>query len=188
VATTQAALKPAEAALKQAEANLGAAKAQVALKETVLREAQERGRQPVDKEKLRAAASTLLSRFRYQVPFELGLSESKDGGRVEVLDVWGTKPEIEVGGQYMVHGKYVLPRGVPGKLYFYETTDGWHADLPTLDLQTLEVTGSGEFTLLHSFGGPGYFHVQLYGTDPKRSDLFANVYFGTGKTVLREWK
>jgi RNA polymerase sigma factor (sigma-70 family) len=185
VAAAQAALQQAEAALKQAEANAAVAKAQLALKEAVLRE---RTRQPVDKEKLRTATSSLLSRFQHQVPFKLGLTENKDGASLEILDVWGTRPEIEVGGQYLVHGKYVLPRGVPGKLYFYETTEGWHADLPTFDLQTLEVKDSGEFTLLHSFGGPGYFHIQLYGTDPKRSDLFANVYFGTGKTVLHEFK
>jgi len=43
----------------------------------------------------------------------------------------------------------------------------------------------GEFTLIHSMLGPGYFHVVLAHPD-KYSRTFANVYFGTGDNVLRK--
>jgi len=36
--------------------------------------------------------------------------------------------------------------------------------------------GSGEFTLMHSFGGPGQFHVQLL-ADEGQDGTLANVYF-----------
>jgi hypothetical protein len=46
--------------------------------------------------------------------------------------------------------------------------------------------GQGEFTLLHSMPGPGYFHLLLQAEDGDKSGTFANVYFGTGDNVLRK--
>lgn len=69
--------------------------------------------------------------FKYRVEFETGYTESKEGGRIEIREVWGTRPKIEVGGQYLVRGKYVLPPGEHGKLYFYETATGDWAICPT---------------------------------------------------------
>jgi RNA polymerase sigma factor (sigma-70 family) len=129
----------------------------------------------------------LANRFKYRVPFETGLTETKEGGRIEIREVWGTRPRIEVGGQYLVRGKYVLPRGERGKLYFYETATGdWSQTTVTLDLQTIAADKQqGEFALVHGMAGPGYFH--LYLCDPERySRYFANVYFGTGDNVLRK--
>jgi RNA polymerase sigma factor (sigma-70 family) len=130
----------------------------------------------------------LADRFKYRIPFEIGSTETKEGGRIEIREVWGTRPRIEVGGQYLVRGKYVLPPGERGKLYFYETAEGeWGlAPTATMDLQstTLEKE-KGEFTLVHGMAGPGYFH--LYLASPERySRMFANVYFGTGDNVLRK--
>jgi RNA polymerase sigma factor (sigma-70 family) len=125
--------------------------------------------------------------FKYQVPFETGFTQTRDGGRIEIREVWGTRKRVEVGGQYLVRGKYVLPPGEHGKLYFYETATGdWSQPTATLDLQSTVVDKQeGEFTLVHGMAGPGYFH--LYLADPERySRYFANVYFGTGDTVLRE--
>jgi hypothetical protein len=43
----------------------------------------------------------------------------------------------------------------------------------------------GEFALVHSMSGPGYFHLVL--ADPERySRAFANVYFGTCDNALRK--
>jgi RNA polymerase sigma factor (sigma-70 family) len=141
---------------------------------------------------LRKSGSLVDGRFKYRVPFELGSVESKEGGRIEILEVWGTRPRIEVGGLYVVRGKYVLPPGQRGKLHFYVTATGaWgQGPTPTMDLQTVDLNREkGEFTLLHGMGGTGYFH--LYLADPDRySRMFANVYFGTGDNVLRKlpWK
>jgi hypothetical protein len=66
----------------------------------------------------------LADRFNYRIRFETGYTESKEGGRIEIREVWRTRSRIEVGGQYLVRGKYVLPPGERGKLYFYETATG----------------------------------------------------------------
>ena len=138
--------------------------------------------QPKRKERSKLDGS-LVTLFKHRVPFELGFTETMEGGRIEILEVWGTRPRIEVGGQYLVRGKYVLPPGERGKLYFYATAGGaWGGITTTLDLQTMDVDKQeGEFTLVHSMLGPGHFHLVLEG--PRR---FANVYFGTGDNVLKK--
>ncbi|AMV24682.1 ECF RNA polymerase sigma factor SigE [Gemmata sp. SH-PL17] len=134
-----------------------------------------------------AAAGALAERFKHRVAFEIGDTETRDGWRIEIREVWGTRPKIEVGGQYLVRGKYKLPAGQKGKLYFYltaSTTAG--AVTGTLDLQMQNLDKpEGEFTLVHGMENPGHFHLIL--TDPdKYSRWFANVYFGTGDTVWRK--
>ncbi len=160
------------------------------------------------KRHLDSTARFLADRFKYRVPVEIGASEFKDGGRIEILEVWGTRPKIEVFGQYLVRGKYAMPSHDRGRLYFYLTeTDpfsfGGYASPPAgderfralsalgaismvgnLDLQSIEVRkGGGEFTLLHGMFRPGYFHLQML-TDGNKN--VANVYFGTGDNVLRK--
>jgi hypothetical protein len=129
-----------------------------------------------------------VNRFKYRIAFEIGFSETAEGGRIEIQEVRGTRPRIEVGGQYLVRGKYVLPPGERGMLYFYETAEGAWGQTPTttMDLQNITLDkGQGEFTLLHGMAGPGYFH--LYLASPERySRMFANVYFGTGANVWRK--
>jgi RNA polymerase sigma factor (sigma-70 family) len=130
---------------------------------------------------------SVAGRFKHKVRFEIGYTEFREGGRIEILEVWGTRPQIEVGGQYLVRGKYVLPPGQRGKLYFYATAGGaWGAITTTLDLQTQTVDKQeGEFVLMHGMSGPGNFHLVL--ADPQRySQPFANVYFGTGDNVWRK--
>jgi RNA polymerase sigma factor (sigma-70 family) len=132
--------------------------------------------------------AAIADRFRYRIPFETGYTESKEGGRIELREVWGTRPRIEVGGQYLVRGKYVLPPGERGMLYFYETAEGaWGLTKTTnLDLQYTAVDKQeGEFALVHGMAGPGYFHLYLAAAE-RYSRMFANVYFGTGDNVLRK--
>jgi RNA polymerase sigma factor (sigma-70 family) len=141
---------------------------------------------PRPEERNRRDAS-LANRFKYRVPFEIGYTEAREGGRIEIQEVWGTRPRIEVGGQYLVRGRYVLPPGERGTLYFYETATGdWSQPTTSLDLQHTALDKErGEFTLMHGMAGPGYFH--LYLAPPERySRTFANVYFGTGDNVLRK--
>jgi RNA polymerase sigma-70 factor (ECF subfamily) len=131
------------------------------------------------------AMAALARRFRYRVPVEIGVSEFKEGGRLEIVEVCGTRPKVEVGGQYLVRGKYVLPQN--GTLYFYETATGaWNNSGATLDLQFTHLPkGQGEFTVVHGMAGPGWFHLVLSEFE-KYSHAYANVYFGTGDNVLRE--
>ena len=117
----------------------------------------------------------------------LGLTETQEGGRIEIQEVWGTRPQIEVGGYYLVRGKYVLPPGQRGALYFFATAGGeWGRVGTIMDLQhTILDKEKGEFTLMHGMAGPGYFHLYLASPD-RYSQMFANVYFGTGANVWRK--
>jgi RNA polymerase sigma factor (sigma-70 family) len=137
--------------------------------------------------------AAVAGRFKYKVPFETGETQFKDDARIEILEVWGTRPKIEIGGQYIVRGKYVMPSHDPGILYFNETATAtgpnWTGIGPDMDLQHMEVRkGEGEFTLLHGMGGPGSFHLTLVGEDAVkgRSDMVADIYFGTGDNVYRK--
>jgi RNA polymerase sigma factor (sigma-70 family) len=146
----------------------------------------ERQTQSAAGENVASGADILARRFKYRVPFEIGRTQTAEGGRIEIREVWGTRPKIEVGGQYLVRGKYVLPAGQRGKIYFYITAEGAWNQAATLDLQTAELDQrEGEFALVHGMSGPGNFH--LYLADPKNYPrYFANVYFGTGDNVWRE--
>jgi RNA polymerase sigma factor (sigma-70 family) len=144
-------------------------------------------------------ARAIAALFKYRVPFEVGWSESSGGGRIEIAEVWGTRPKIEVGGQYLVRGKYVLTSGGRGRLYFHLTgqineTEAvrvgdrlipqWNNTGADLDLQRSDVRkGQGTFTLVHGMAGPGWFHLHLVKAD--KYETIANVYFGTGDNVRR---
>jgi RNA polymerase sigma factor (sigma-70 family) len=141
-----------------------------------------------DPKERKAIDAAAVSLFKYKVNYETGFSEFTEGGRLEIKEVWGTRPKIEVGGQYLVRGKYFLPQGVRGKLYFYATAGGdWgHANLATLDSQmAVADKQEGEFTLVHGMFGEGNFHLVL-SDENKYSRMFANVYFGTGENVWRK--
>lgn len=151
-------------------------------------EAQGNGGGAAENERAKARGAFLAGRFKYKVPFEIGSTEFKEGGRIEIEEVWGTRPRIEVGGQYIVHGKYVLPHGERGKLYFYETASGEWGKTPTadMDLQTVDLNKeTGEFQLVHGMAGPGNFHLYLASPD-KYSRMFANVYLDTGDNIRRK--
>jgi hypothetical protein len=130
--------------------------------------------------------SFLANRFKFRIPFELGQVQSQHGGRIEIREVWGTRPRIEIGGQYLVKGRYSMPPGERGKLYFYTTAEGAWNQTATLDLQLTELEDHvGEFALIHGMEGHGYFHLILTSAQ-QYSRWFANVYFGTGENVLRD--
>lgn len=71
-----------------------------------------------------SAVHALADRFKFRVPIEIGASEFHEDGRIDIVEVWGTRPRIEVGGQYLVRGKYVLPPGQRGTIHFYLTSEG----------------------------------------------------------------
>lgn len=135
-----------------------------------------------------AALAILAARLKYKVPFELGRTQSADGGRLEILEVWGTQPQVKVGGQYVVHGKYRLPSQEDGMLYLRFTADrAENGTSAELDLQYTSVSrGEGEFTLMHGLWAPGWFHLTLVGKAGDRGVTFVDQYFGTGDTVYRK--
>ena len=142
--------------------------------------------QPSRSERDRCDPTVLANLFKYRIPFEIGRTQTAEGGRIEIREVWGTRPRIEVGGQYLVRGKYMLPHGEPGILHFYETATGNGGRSLTLDLQTTPVDNQeGEFALVHAMAVPGYFHLILTAKE-RYSRFFADVYFGTGDNVWRE--
>jgi RNA polymerase sigma factor (sigma-70 family) len=149
---------------------------------------------------LENATRDLARRFKYRVPFEIGATEFKDGCRIEILEVWGTRPQITGFGQYLVRGKYTLASHKRGELSFLQTAKNLLAmNHPTLDLQHTNVReGQGEFTLMNGMlvdvyrgsavRGPEelteYFHLCL----SDGTKILADVYFGTGDNVLRKKK
>jgi beta-lactamase regulating signal transducer with metallopeptidase domain len=127
----------------------------------------------------------LPKRFKHRIAFERGRTQTQNGGRIEIREVWGTRPQIEVGGQYLVRGKYVLPSSKPGMLCLHATADAPWGQAASLDLQSMPVDEpEGEFELIHGMAGPGHFHLVLTDAE-KYSQWFADVYFGTGDNVYR---
>jgi RNA polymerase sigma factor (sigma-70 family) len=179
-------LAAAETARRQAEIALEVARARAARKETEFRRLQ--ATLPGVKAELGARMQTIASRFKYRIPVEIGRSQTTEDGRIQILDVWGTRPEIAVGGNYLVHGTYSMPSSERGKLYFHlSASDPRMAVSYDVDLQCVSVQkGEGEFTLMHSMMGPGFLHLQLLGHDGAQSPMLADVYFGTGNNVLRD--
>ena len=179
-------LAAAKSALAQLQAETAAAQERVAKMEAEL----ELTRKSVNgsRGKLNASvAAALASQFKYRVPFEIGLTETSKGASIKIMEVWGTQPKITIGGLYLVRGKYRLSSQEHAKLYFYQTAKSWNNCGPTMDMQTVELSkGEGEFTLMHSMPGPGYFHLWLAGRDEGKGGTLANVYFGTGDNVLRK--
>lgn len=146
--------------------------------------------------------------FKFKIPVEIGETKNSQGYRIEILEVLGTKPRIQIGGLYIVRGRYVMPSPRRATLYFHESAHGPNGVGPEMDLQWTKVDeAEGEFTLMHAmrgsnagvdprtFGGhpatellakygtrgPGFFHLQLV-TDGRE---FADTYFGTGDNVMR---
>lgn len=129
----------------------------------------------------KAPHDSIAARFKYRVPFERGKEEATAKDRVEVLELWGTRPEIEIGGEYLVVGRYTLGSADEGRVFFYQTANGWNNSGPVMDLQqAVARRGTGTFVLHHEMAGPGWFHVNLYGDWKEVADL----YFGKGDTLL----
>jgi RNA polymerase sigma factor (sigma-70 family) len=134
-----------------------------------------------------SAVASVAARFKHKVPFEVGRTYLADGGHLEIVEVWGTRPAIEIGGQYVVRGKYNLPSKQEGRMYLHLTANSQaNATSYELDLQNIAVAGGqGEFTLMHAMGATGWLHVTLIGKSGDKDVTYADQYFGTGDTVYR---
>ena len=134
-----------------------------------------------------ARFAPLDSKFSHRVPFEIGHAESTNGNAITIEEVWGTRPTIEVGGSYLVKGTYKLNAADEGELVFWETAKGWHNSGPNMDTQVMRVRpGTGKFVLLHDMPGPGYFHLVLHAGAGSARTTVADVYFGSGETLLKK--
>ena len=127
----------------------------------------------------------VASRFKYRVPFEIGHTQVGEGDRIEITELWGTRPQIEIGGDYLVVGKYSLHAFDEARVAFSLTARNWDNSGPVMDLRCLTVgKGSGTFALLRGMPGPGYFHVYMYGERAGEYSQVADIYFGTGQNLL----
>ncbi len=119
----------------------------------------------------------LAGRFTYRLPVKVGETQFLDDNRIEILEIWGTRPKFQTGGQYLVRARYTMPSCKLGRIHFWETTSVNGGVGPTFDLQSIEVKqGTGEITLLHAMVEPGDFHLNLLAEDGQNKSL-ANVYF-----------
>ena len=129
----------------------------------------------------------VASRFRHRIPFEIGQTEFDGTNHIDIVELWGTRPKIEVGGDYLVVCRYRLESGDHGRVRFYETTSNWVLGGADTDLLSSRVErGTGEITLVHSMAGPGWFHVELSAEGDRHGVTVANVYFGHGDNLLRD--
>ena len=129
----------------------------------------------------------LADRFKYRVPFETGRTQTAKGGRIEIREVWGTRSRIEIGGQYLVRGKYVLAARRTTRQALLLRVGRGSVGPDSVARSTIHAVDKqeGEFALVHGMAGPGHFHLTLRSAE-SYSRWFADVYFGTGDNVLRE--
>ena len=121
----------------------------------------------------------VASRFKHRVPVEMGEYQTNGIDRIEVVELWGTRPQIEIGGEYVVVGRYSLQSEDAGRVTFFLTSTGWNNSGPIMDLQQAAVKrGTGTFTLQHKMEGPGTLHVTLYGTEKELADQYFDQSVG----------
>jgi hypothetical protein len=129
----------------------------------------------------RPPCDRIAERFKYRVEFDRGKRVATATDSVDVIELWGTRPGIEIGGEYVVVGRYTLGSADEGTVFFYMTANDWDNSGYVMDLQQIDVRrGTGTFVLRNEMAGPGWFHVNLYGDGKEVADL----YFGKGDTLL----
>jgi hypothetical protein len=121
--------------------------------------------------------------FVHSIPFEIGETQVIGDDRIEILEVWGTRPIIEPGGDYLVVGQCHLASSDEGLVQLQLTTHNWHQPGQGSDLEKARVQrGDGRFVLHKTMPGPGDFHVAL-GNGPRvDSQRTVNVYICMGKS------
>lgn len=127
----------------------------------------------------------LLARLAHTIPFETRGTAHAGEDSIEILQVLGTRPAIEVGGEYVIRGRYRLNSFERGRVVLYETENGGSGTSTfDVDLQAMNVErGEGTFTLLHAMPVDGWLHVDLDGITGSRPTELCSVYFGSGKSL-----
>jgi len=130
---------------------------------------------------------SVASRFKYRVPFEIAPAQVADADQVEITELWGTRPKIEVGGEYLVVGRYRLRSLDQGRVCFQLTANNWNNTGSDTDLLRADASrGEGSFALVHSMPGPGDFHVSLSAWKGGESIRLVNLYLKNSESRAGE--
>jgi beta-lactamase regulating signal transducer with metallopeptidase domain len=120
------------------------------------------------------------------VPFEVGASRLRNGDSITIVDVTGTSDRMTAGNMYVIKGTYKLASKEQATLLASVTASkrGDGQGVPTQKTQSVTVDqGNGHFTLILYMAYDGNPHISFY---PAEGESFANVYFGTGDSVLKQ--
>jgi len=117
------------------------------------------------------------TQFPHAVGFAIGRSDLKPDDRIVIEEVRGTRPSFEVGGIYLVRGKYTLGSRADARLSLTVTTRTPGDCTKGNGRGVLDVRrGSGSFELASVFAYEGYPHVWFRVGDQSAG----GVYFGRG--------
>ena len=134
------------------------------------------------------AAKTAGHDLSQKVDFKVGATQLRDGDSITIEEIHGTSNLIAPGNLYVVKGTYRLSSEKNATLAAYVTvTTREHDRTPTQSTQSMTVDqGDGRFSLIFYMWHDGNPHVSFYPAQGGSS--FANVYFGTGNSLLtRGW-
>jgi hypothetical protein len=119
------------------------------------------------------------------VTFEVGATRLGNGDTITIESVTGTSDKMSAGNMYVIKGAYVLASKEHATLLASVTANSPKQvqDAPTQRTQSVQVDrGSGHFSLILYMWHGGSPHVSFY---PAGGESFANLYFGTGNSVLK---
>ena len=119
------------------------------------------------------------------VPFEVGASRLRDGDSITVVEVTGTSEKMTAGNMYVIRGTYKLASQEHATLLASVTATRQEEGqrVPNQKTQSVMVDqGNGHFSLILYMAYEGNPHISFY---PAEGESFANVYFGTGDSVLK---
>jgi hypothetical protein len=133
-----------------------------------------------------SAAKVQFDRFKYRVPFACSEQQTLGTNSVSVAEIWGTRPTLECGGQYLICGTYEL---MP-----YDYSASWVCARPSedtdgrrIDLEHVDVSATaGTFSLLYAMREPGHPLVSLILFQGHDSCTLAQVRLGSEKSGLRD--
>jgi hypothetical protein len=118
-----------------------------------------------------------IRRFPYALDFRLGASKFREGDSITISGIRGTRPTFEVGGDYLVKGRYTLTSCATASLCFYRTTKE-RVGTRTHPSQVTKVRrGTGGFSLVKPIQHDGYLHLSFYSMQGDRGRV-GGVYFG----------
>ncbi len=115
-------------------------------------------------------------RFPHVLDFRLGKRKFAEGDDIVITEIRGTRPRFEIGGRYLVRGRYTLGSQQSAVLCLYRTTKK-RVSVPGNKNQTMQVEkGSGTFALEKVIHHEGYLHLSFYPSGGGGG--LGGVYFG----------
>jgi len=117
-----------------------------------------------------------MQRFPHALDFCLGENEFLQGDNITIRGIRGTRPAFEVGGKYLVKGRYTLKSQDRAQLCLYRSTKK-PVTTRTYPSQVTEVrNGTGDFSLEKLIQADGHLHLSFYPV--QGGGRFGFVYFG----------